>query len=442
MNERDSEALAAQLARAGFRCDATEEEADIFILNSCSVRDQAERNAIGKLQRLIYMKKFRPLLVGVTGCMAQSLGEKLFKQLPGLDFVIGTQELHRIAEILEKLLEHEGPFLCLDRSPAGPSEIHLSDHIQPYQSSAFVAISTGCNMNCSYCIVPQTRGPEVSRSQEAILNEVSSLAAGGVREVMLLGQIVNQYAVRSQPFRQGKSPFVQLLERIHGIDGIERIRFTSPHPCGFRQDLIDAFRTLPKVCPAVHLPLQSGSNCVLRAMRRPYRREKFFSIVENLRAFDPLFSISTDIIVGFPGETEEDFQETVTLFDQVGFDMAFIFKYSPRRSTPAADMSDQVPEKIKRTRNQLLLDQLASSSLRRNQLHVGSEQVVLVEAISKKNPSQLYGRTRYHKKVFFEGQPSLIGRFVLVAIEKAYTSCLLGRAVGFPEENREILRSL
>jgi len=284
-------------------------------------------------------------------------------------------------------------------------------------------------MNCTFCIVPKTRGRERCRPIAEIVDEVEELASRGSREVTLLGQIVTSYGRREIPFKQGKSPFVQLLEAIHGVAGIERIRFTSPHPQGFKKDLIEAYSELPKLCEYVHLPVQSGSTRILRAMNRPYTAQRYKQIVADLRASVPAMYFSTDIIVGFPGETESDFEETRKLFIDVGYDMAYIFKYSVRSGTPAASLPDQVSQEVKESRNQILLDILAQSSLQRNQSLLGSVQEVLVEGPARKGEGMYSGRTRGNRKVNFPGNARLIGEFMPVEIEKTSTSSLYGSLI-------------
>jgi tRNA-2-methylthio-N6-dimethylallyladenosine synthase len=281
-------------------------------------------------------------------------------------------------------------------------------------------------MNCAYCIVPKTRGPERGRPMEAILEEIRELAANGTREVTLLGQIVNQYGIREFPFVEGKSPFVQLLEKVDAIPGIERIRFTSPHPVGFRDDLIQCYARLPKLCESIHFPMQSGSNRILKAMRRPYTIEKFRAIVDRLREVRPDISISTDLIVGFPGETDEDFEQTRRAFEAVGFGMAFIFKYSVRAGTTAEALGDPVPQAVKEERNQILLELLGRQSLVRNESLVGTRQEVLVEGPARRGENRFMGRTRSHLKVIFDGSERLIGELVEVRIGRATASTLLG----------------
>jgi tRNA-2-methylthio-N6-dimethylallyladenosine synthase len=293
---------------------------------------------------------------------------------------------------------------------------------------AFVSIQQGCNMDCSFCIVPTTRGDERSRPMDDTVRECEELAAKGAREITLLGQIVTSYGRRDYPHTGGISPFVQLLERVHAIDGIERIRFTSPHPRGFKQDLADAFSKLPKLGEYVHLPVQSGSNRILKAMRRPYSRERYLEIVDSLRAAQPAMAFSTDIIVGFPGETDEDFEDTRSICQAVDYDMAYIFKYSVRSGTPAASMPGQVPDEVREERNRALLEVLQAGSLRRSQALVGTVQEILVEGADKTG-QRFSGRTRGNRVTVFEAAPRLVGSLVRVEITRASVSTLYGELV-------------
>jgi tRNA-2-methylthio-N6-dimethylallyladenosine synthase len=298
----------------------------------------------------------------------------------------------------------------------------------PPQVSAFVSIQQGCNMDCSFCIVPKTRGDERSRPMDEIVAECRELAERGVREITLLGQIVTSYGRRDYIHTDGVSPFVQLLERVHALDGIERIRFTSPHPRGFKQDLVEAYGHLPKLCGYVHLPMQSGSNRILRAMNRPYTRERYREIVDALRAARPDMYFSTDIIVGFPGETEEDFQQTRELFETVNYDMAYVFKYSIRTGTPAATLSGQVPEEVKEARNQTLLGLLEKNSVRRNEALLGTVEEVLVDGPDKTG-RRFTGRTRGNRVAIFDASPRLVGSLVPLKIDRASVSTLYGELV-------------
>jgi tRNA-2-methylthio-N6-dimethylallyladenosine synthase len=309
--------------------------------------------------------------------------------------------------------------------PGSQSTI-CDQQLAPKQATAFVSIMQGCNMRCTFCIVPQTRGAERSRTIDEIAGEVRRLVSRGVKEVTLLGQIVNLYGRHEFPKRDGKSPFVQLLETLHAIDGLERLRFTSPHPIGFRDDLIDALARLPKLAEHVHLPVQSGSDKILRAMHRGYTREKYLRLVERIRRAREGIAITTDIIVGFPGETEDDYKQTRQLVEEVQFDNAFVFRYSPRRNTPAAAIADQIDEQIKEERNQDLLRIVNESNRRHLQRLVGTCVEVLCEGPSKTNPARLTGRTRTNKIVVFHGDDTMIGQLVNVQIERANGFSLYG----------------
>jgi tRNA-2-methylthio-N6-dimethylallyladenosine synthase len=436
MNERDSAAVAAMLRGKGYSIVESELDADVVLLNTCSVRDQAEQKAIGKAGHLTKRKRKNPnLILGVMGCMAQNRGSALLDSLPDLDLIVGTQKFHRIPDHLDHMiatLNGQGPrpesIVDLEEEAGSQNAIKSHDESN-VQVAAFVSIMQGCNMKCSYCIVPKTRGVERARPMEDIINEIKKLADNGTREVTLLGQIVNQYAVRELPFIHKKSPFVQLLERVHEIDGIERIRFTSPHPVGFRDDLINSYARLPKLCEYLHFPMQSGSNRILRAMRRPYTIEKFTEIISKIRAVQPNVYISTDVIVGFPGETDADFEMTRQAFEAIGFDMAYLFKYSMRPDTSAEGLGDPISKDIKEKRNQILLELLRKQSLLRNEALIGTVEEVLFEGPAKKGDNMFTGRTRGHRKVFVQATPRLIGQLAPVRITNVTASTLMGELV-------------
>jgi tRNA-2-methylthio-N6-dimethylallyladenosine synthase len=309
---------------------------------------------------------------------------------------------------------------------AGSQSTICNQQLAPRQATAFVSIMQGCNMHCTFCIVPQTRGAERSRSIDDIVNEARDLVSHGVKEITLLGQIVNLYGRHEFRKIDNKSPFVQLLEAVDEIDGLERLRFTSPHPIGFHDDLIDAIARLPKLAEHVHLPLQSGSNRILKAMHRAYTAEKYVDLIRRIRQARDGIAITTDIIVGFPGETEDDYKQTRDLVDQIQFDNAFVFRYSPRRDTPAAQMPDQIDERTKEVLNQDLLQVVNESNRRKLERLVGREVEVLCEGLSKTNPARLMGRTRTNKIVVFEGCDELVGELVNVRIEQANGFSLYG----------------
>lgn len=435
MNERDSEQVLRMLESRGYRVAAKENDADVILLNTCSVRDMAERKAIGKMGFLRKLRKQKPhLVLGYLGCMAQSRGSQLLEETPHVDLVVGTQKFHRVADYIDELLQERMNELMDDErrsivdveEEAGSQETIRDHQIKERQTSAFVSIMQGCNMRCTFCIVPDTRGSERSRRIEEIVSEVRGLVDRGIKEVTLLGQIVNLYGRHEFEKRDGKSPFVQLLEAVHDVDGLERLRFTSPHPIGYRDDLINAFNRLPKLMEHVHLPLQSGSNRLLKLMHRGYTAERFEELVGKLRAARQGIAITTDIIVGFPGETEEDYQATRALTERVEFDNAFVFRYSPRKDTPAATMPDQLSEELKEARNQDLLAVVNRGVQNKLNECVGRDVEILCEGASKHNPERLTGRTRTNKIVVFEGEPRHVGEIFPIRITHTSTTTLYG----------------
>jgi tRNA-2-methylthio-N6-dimethylallyladenosine synthase len=435
MNERDSEQVAHSLISRGYERAESELDADVVLLNTCSVRDMADQKALGKMGMLGRIAKERPDVVfGFLGCMAQARGASLLKNLPHVDLVVGTQKFHRVADYVTDALERKRAramddprFSIVDvEEELGSQSTIRSQRLAPKQATAFVSIMQGCNMHCTFCIVPQTRGTERSRTIEEIASEVRELVSRGVKEVTLLGQIVNLYGRHEFPKIDNKSPFVQLLEAVHAIDGLERLRFTSPHPIGFREDLIHAYRRLPKLVDHLHLPVQSGSNKILKAMHRTYTAEKYIDLVRRVREARKGIAITTDIIVGFPNETEDDYKQTHNLVEEVQFDNAFVFRYSPRRETPAAEMADQIDEEIKERRNHDLLAVVNESARQINERLVGRTLEVLCEGPSRTNPSRLMGRTRTNKIVLFEDADDLVGALVDVRIERATGFSLYG----------------
>jgi tRNA-2-methylthio-N6-dimethylallyladenosine synthase len=431
MNERDSEAVAAQLVAKGYSLAKTEAVADVVLLNTCSVRDMAERKALNKMATVIGLaKKERPnQIFGFMGCMAQSRGSELIDKLPDVDLVVGTQKFHRTADYLDEIFAGRRDKI-VDVAPEEKSEAAIREHLLNGNAqksvSAFVSIMQGCNQYCTFCIVPYTRGEERSRSIPDIVAECRELVSRGVREITLLGQIVTSYGKRKIPAQNGKSAFVQLLEAVHEIDGLERVRFTSPHPKGYGDDLVAAYARLPKLCESAHIPVQSGSDRLLKIMHRGYTRERFLGIIEKLRRAKSDIGVSTDIIVGFPGETEEDFEQTLSLAREVEFDMAYIFKYSPRRDTPAADMEGQLSTAVKEERNERLLRLVNEIAARRYEKLVGAQTQILVEGPSKKNPARMMGRTRCNKIVVFDGSERHHGQIMDVKITRAGSFTLYG----------------
>ncbi|MDR3405556.1 MAG: tRNA (N6-isopentenyl adenosine(37)-C2)-methylthiotransferase MiaB [Chthoniobacter sp.] len=438
MNERDSEQVARMLVARGYEMTPRETEADVVLLNTCSVRDMAEQKAIGKMGLLGRLRANKPEMVfGFLGCMAQSRGQELTEDIGHVDLVVGTQKFHRVADYVDQIIQHkralrdqlmdDARFSIVDVEEEAGSQETIREHVlKDRQATAFVSIMQGCNMHCTFCIVPSTRGAERSRRIEEIVREVEELVARGVKEVTLLGQIVNLFGRHEFEKRDGKSPFVQLLEAVHAVDGLRRLRFTSPHPIGFRDDLVNAFTELPKLMPHVHLPMQSGSDRILKAMHRTYTAERYFALTEKLRAARPDIALTTDAIVGFPGETDEDYAATRDLVQRIGFDNAFIFRYSPRRDTPAANMGEQVPESVKEERNQDLLRVIDASAIAKGEALVGRNVEILCEGPSRTNKETLTGRTPGNKIVIFEGSERHIGEIFEVAVTRSSGFSLYG----------------
>ena len=441
MNDRDTEQVARMFTEGGYTLTADEKDADAILVNTCSVRDQAEQKALGKMRLMGAHRDAKPHVVyGFMGCMAQSRGSELFGTIPHLDVVVGTQKYHKVFEYVDAILRRRlearmddpalamnGENVCDVEEEVG-SQNTIRDHLtKDRQVSAFVSIMQGCNMRCTFCIVPDTRGRERSRPIVGIVDEVRRLADKGVREVTLLGQIVNLYGRTEFLHVDGKSPFVQLLESIHEVPGIERIRFISPHPIGYRDDLIAAFGYLPKLCSHIHFPMQSGSDRILKLMRRPYKQEKFMEICDKMKAARPDLSITTDIIVGFPTETEEDFQASMDAVKRVQFANAFVFRYSKRRDTPAAEMEGQIEESVKEQRNQTLLKLVNQIAIAQNDALVGTIQRILCEGNSRHNETRLSGRTSQNRIVIFDGDiESFSGRMLDLRIEKSSGFTLYG----------------
>ncbi|GHC65362.1 tRNA-2-methylthio-N(6)-dimethylallyladenosine synthase [Roseibacillus persicicus] len=465
MNERDSEQVAREFVDGGYTLTQDETDADAILVNTCSVRDQAEQKALGKMGMMGKHREERSHVVyGFMGCMAQSRGAELFERIPHLDVVVGTQKYHRVFHHVDGILrsrmvgrmdEVGGEMVTtrvedevairpiggnnkpkpvsaglVDIEEEAGSQNTIRDHIPSAKkgASSFVSIMQGCNMRCSFCIVPDTRGKERGRPIRQIVDEIKVLRDQGVKEITLLGQIVNLYGRTEFPKVDGKSPFVQLLEAVHEVDGIERIRFTSPHPIGYRDDLVAAFTYLPKLCSHIHFPMQSGSDRILKAMRRPYKNEKFIEICEKMKGARSDMAITTDIIVGFPTETEEDFQATVDCVKQIGFDNSFIFRYSKRKDTPAAEMEGQLSEKVKEERNQELLRIQGELTKAKNAALIGTRQQVLCEGPSKTNKQRLSGRTVHNKIVIFDGDAERMeGQIFDVHVEDSTGYTLYGR---------------
>jgi tRNA-2-methylthio-N6-dimethylallyladenosine synthase len=418
MNEHDSERMKGMLESLGYEQAGSRDEADLILFNTCSIRESADSRFIGNLGEAKRLKTENPdRIVGVGGCWAQSVKDEVFERFPFVDVAFGPGQIHRLAEFLtsdsitaQGFFEFEG----------------FSGHLPTRREREFqgwVQISVGCNCACSYCIVPSTRGREVSREPGELLQEIARLSGDGVREVTLLGQNVNSYG-RDLP-AGSRITFAQLLAEVDAIDGIDRVRYTSPHPKDMREDVIRAHAELPSLCEHIHLPLQSGSSRILKAMRRTYNRERYLDRVAQIREHVPDVSLTTDIIVGFPGETDEDFEQTLEVVEQVRYDSAFTFVFSPRRGTLAAEFEQQLPHPVKRERMERLVEMVQRHAHERAQRFVGRTVEVLAEGPSRTDPSRLRGRTRHNKTVNFTGLAAP-GEMVDVEIASATSTTLAG----------------
>ncbi|MBI2532649.1 MAG: tRNA (N6-isopentenyl adenosine(37)-C2)-methylthiotransferase MiaB [Deltaproteobacteria bacterium] len=424
MNQYDSERIARVMGRMGYAVTDCVENADLILLNTCSVRDKAEQKVYSALGRLKEIKEQRAgVIIGVGGCVAQQEGEALLKRVPHLDLVFGTHNIHKLPEIVEQVqtLENRPVETAFYRDPSYMEDPEGTTEVQG--SKAFVTIMQGCNKVCSFCIVPHVRGREVSRPSEKILREVKALADRGVVEVMLLGQNVNSYGKMTP----GELSFAELLGRVNAIDGIERIRFTTSHPQDLSPDLIEVFAELDKLCQHLHLPVQSGSDGVLARMRRGYTRADYLDRIERLRARRPEVALSTDIIVGFPGETDDEFGATLELLEQVGYDEIYSFTYSPRPQTVSAKLyDDDIPDDTKRDRLSRVQSLQREISLRKNRERIGGIEEILVEGRSKLKNGQIMGRTRSNRIVNLFGPESLTGALVAARITGATATSLIG----------------
>lgn len=414
MNELDSEFIRGALLERGLGEAQTESEADVILLNTCAVRKMAEGKALGKMGTLAKLKMENPhLILGICGCVAQQRKERLFDQMPFLDIVCGTSQIAQLPHMIESVRRTRATQIRVEDGTDETLDFGLAKRHSTIK--AFVSIMRGCDNYCSYCVVPYVRGRERSRPPERILREIENLAREGYREITLLGQNVNSYGKGLQ----AKCDLVALLERINNIDGIERIRFVTSHPKDISPRLIEAIAGLEKVCEHLHFPLQSGSDKILSLMNRRYTLEHYTRLVDALRGAAPSIALGTDIIVGFPGESEEDFAETVEAMRRIEYDSAFIFKYSTREGTAAAKLADDVPLETKKERNQALLRLQKDISLKRNRSLIGREVEVLIEGPSKRNPLKMMGRTRQNQIAVFDGEKELIGRIVRMTVTHA-----------------------
>jgi tRNA-2-methylthio-N6-dimethylallyladenosine synthase len=418
MNVNDSERLAGLLRSRGYEPAEDPGSADFVFLNTCAVREKAAAKLDHSLARLRQLKRRRPgLRIGVGGCVAQLDGAAILDRAAHVDLLVGTHNLHRVPEFLERVAGGDAPAVDLDRK-ADPFAIPASmvAHTNPVR--AYVTAMEGCNHVCSFCVVPRTRGPEVQRPVADIVSETGELVRRGFSEVMLLGQTVNAY-------RYGDVDFAGLLDRVHAVEGLRRLRFTTSHPEHVDRPMVRAFRDLPRLCPYLHLPFQSGSDRILASMRRGYTREEYLAIVDRLRESAPGLALSTDVIVGYPGETEAEFEQTSAVLERVGFDGVFAFTYSPRPGTTASRLVDDVVEAEKSRRFQVLNAQQQQRQRRRNDALVGQTHEVLVESIDA--PGRVSGRTPHFRIVHLDGSSELIGRIVAVRITGAGPNALQGR---------------
>jgi tRNA-2-methylthio-N6-dimethylallyladenosine synthase len=434
MNEYDSAKMADVLnAAEGLTPTDSPDDADVILFNTCSVREKAQEKVFSDLGRVKHLKRAKPdLVIGVGGCVASQEGAAIVERAPYVDVVFGPQTLHRLPDLIAR------------RRATGRAQVDISfpeiekfDHLPPPRvdgASAFVSIMEGCSKYCSFCVVPYTRGEEVSRPFDDVLTEVADLAEHGVKEITLLGQNVNAYLGRMADGAGGdlRADFALLLEYVHEIPGVERIRYTTSHPKEFTQRLIDAYGRLPKLVDHVHLPVQAGSDRVLAAMKRGYTALEYKSIIRRLRAVRPNISISSDFIVGFPGETEDDFDKTMKLVEDIGFDASFSFVYSKRPGTPAADLADDTPQEVKLKRLARLQAGINANQQRISDGMVGTRQMILVEGPSKKDASELMGRTENNRIVNFAGGPNsarLLGQLVEVIVTQALPHSLRGEVL-------------
>ncbi|MEE9911385.1 MAG: tRNA (N6-isopentenyl adenosine(37)-C2)-methylthiotransferase MiaB [Deltaproteobacteria bacterium] len=423
MNVHDTEQMAVLLKDVGYTWTEDSSKADLILINTCSIREKAEQKAFSELGRLMKLKEQNPaLIIGFAGCLAQHLGRKVYSRVRNVDLVFGTHNIHRLPEMIAAIQKERKKITRVDFC----SEIHSLNVFAPPPHgvlSSFVSIMQGCDNYCAYCVVPFLRGPEMSRTPADIITEIKKLAEYGVKEVTLLGQNVNSYGKKSDP----GCNFVSLIKRINDIEGIERIRFTTSHPKDLSDELIDCFAGVPKLCEHIHLPVQSGSNRILKLMNRGYSSEEYLLKINKLREVCPQISITSDIIVGFPGETQKDYQETIDMMEKIRFDSVFSFKYSERKGTAAQMLPGKVPESEKTQRLKVLQALQDRHTQEKNSALEGRFEEVLVEGRSRNSEHDMMGRTRTWKIVNFKGGPELIGRKVTVEITRGYLHSLRGK---------------
>ncbi|MFA0891022.1 tRNA (N6-isopentenyl adenosine(37)-C2)-methylthiotransferase MiaB [Vibrio cholerae] len=432
MNEYDSSKMADLLNAAnGYELTEIPEEADVLLLNTCSIREKAQEKVFHQLGRWKTLKDKKPgVVIGVGGCVATQEGDSIRDRAPYVDVIFGPQTFHRLPEMIKQSQTSDAPVMDISFP-----EIEKFDRLPEPRAegpTAFVSIMEGCSKYCTYCVVPYTRGEEVSRPMDDVLFEIAQLAEQGVREVNLLGQNVNAY--RGATHDGGICSFAELLRLVATIDGIDRIRFTTSHPLEFTDDIIAVYEDTPELVSFLHLPVQSGSDRILTMMKRPHTAIEYKSIIRKLRKARPDIQISSDFIVGFPGETDKDFQDTMKLIRDVDFDMSFSFIFSPRPGTPAADYPCDLSEEVKKERLYELQQQINSQAMRYSRLMLGTEQRILVEGPSKKDLMELRGRTENNRVVNFEGSPDLIGQFVDVKIVDVFPNSLRGELLRTEQE--------
>ena len=423
MNENDTEVMVGMLESRGLTRTVVEQEADLLILNTCSIRDLAERKALGKLGRLGKIGKNRPL-IGVTGCMANAKKESLFQKVPHLDFVLGTNNIHELNSVIDDLLLTGKQSVKVDSRFEHELDYSLTKRNDSVKAS--VSIIRGCDKFCTYCVVPYTRGPEVSRHPDSIVEECQKLAATGYKEITLLGQNVNSYG---KDKAEWQCLFHDLLYRIDKIPGIQRVRFMTSHPVDITESLMQAIRDLPSLCEFVHFPIQAGSNRILKKMHRIYTKEEYFEKVALLRSYVPNVALGTDIIVGFPTETDAEFEETYDVLKTLEYGTAFLFSYSPRKGTPAMRWKDDIPEEVKEARLQKLLQLQNGIYTKQREAFLGREVEVLAEEQNFKDQGLLKGRTRCWKNVLFKGAKELLGTLKKVKIHSYSHQTLIGELV-------------
>ena len=427
MNEYDSDKMADVLKQfEGYELTDNPDEAAVILFNTCSIREKAQEKVFSDLGRVKHLKQKNPdLIIGVGGCVASQEGEVIVKRAPYVDMVFGPQTLHRIPELIQ------------EKRKTGKSQVDISfPEIEKFDNmpaakvegaSAFVSIMEGCSKYCTYCVVPYTRGEEISRPFEDVLTEIAKLTLQGVKEVNLLGQNVNAY--RGKMANGEIADFAMLLEFVHEIPGIERIRYTTSHPNEMSQRIIDCYAKLPKLVSHLHLPVQSGSDRILAAMKRGYTSLEYKSVLRKVRALRPDISFSSDFIVGFPGETDEDFEKTMKLIEDIGYDVSFSFIFSPRPGTPAAEIKDETPHEVKLARLQRLQKRLEEQQFEISKQMVGKVHKILVDGYSKKHPELMTGRTENNKLVVFAGNPRMMKQIIEVTITEAKMHSLIGEVV-------------